>query len=93
MYTTKLNNKTKKAERYIKGYKNSFCHSVIDFYTHCSSRKVSIENRITERINKNGLIGYKVILGNCFDFTCGYMSRDMKTLYIETKCNIFEIAL
>jgi len=93
MQTTKLNNKTRKAEHYIKEYKNSFCYSVFDFYTRCSSRKVGIENEIKERINKNGFIGYKVLFGNCFDFTCGYMSRDMKTLYIETKCNIFEIAL
>lgn len=93
MNTTKLNKTTQKAERWIKEYKNSFCRSVENFYNRCSSEKISIERSIKERVNENGLIGYKVLNGNCFYFTCGYMSQDMKTLFIETKSNIFEIAL
>lgn len=94
MLTTKLNKSTKKAKRYLYLYKNSDCRSVNDFYGKCSSRKVSIEQVIKNRIRgDSSLCGYKVLCGNCFDFTCGYMSSDQKTLYIETKGSIFEIAL
>lgn len=94
MNTTKLNKNTKKAKRYIELYKNSDCHSVNDFYGKCSSRKASIEQVIRDRMRgDSSLCGYKVLCGSCFDFTCGYMASDQKTLYIETKESIFEIAL
>ena len=41
----------------------------------------------------NDCYNYRVLNGNCFYFTCGYTSRDGKTLYIETSCNTFEIEL
>lgn len=93
MTTTKLNKTTKKAERFIKEYFASSCYSVSDFYASNVSRKKSIERAIKTRLIDNNLIGYKVINGNCFYFTCGYMTVDKKTLFIETCSNIFEIEL
>ena len=93
MNTTKLNKTTKKAEKWIKEYKNSFCSSVKTFYDKCSSAKVEVENTIKKRITANNCHSYKVLNGNCSHFTCGYMSRDNKTLFIETASNFFEIEL
>lgn len=93
MNTTKLNNTTQKAEKWIKEYKNSFCNSVNNFYGKCSSTKVEVENTIKKRIMANNCHGYRVLGGNCSYFTCGYMSMNNKTLFIETASNIFEIEL
>ena len=93
MNTTKLNKATKKAEKWIKEYKNSFCSSVKNLYGKCSYAKVEVENTIKKRITANNCHNYKVLNGNCLHFTCGYMSNDNKTLFIETKSNIFEIEL
>lgn len=93
MDTTKLNKTTKKAENWIKEYKNSFCSSVKSFYEKCSSAKVEAENTIKKRIMANNCHNYKVLNGNCSYFTCGYMSSDDTTLFIKTAFNIFEIAL
>lgn len=93
MNTTKLNKTTKKAERWIKEYKNSFNYSVRDFYKSCSYDKMQAEKDIINKMNDNKCYGYKILNGNTFYFTCGYKSEDGKTLYIETSCNTFEIAL
>lgn len=93
MTTTKLNKTTKKAERWIKEYFNSNCYSVWDFYTANVENKKSIENAIKLRLSDNHLIGYKVINGNAFYFTCGYMTADKKTLFIETAYRIYGIEL
>lgn len=93
MTTTKLNKTTKKAAKWIKEYFDSDCYSVSDCYASNVSRKESIERAIKTRLIDNHLIGYKVINGNCFYFTCGYMTADKKTLFIETYSNIFEIEL
>ena len=93
METTKLNKTTKKAEKWVKEYKNSFCSSVKTFYGKCSDTKVEAEKTIKKRIMANNCRNYKVLNGNCSYFTCGYMSRDDKTLFIETVSNIFEIEL
>ena len=42
---------TKKAENWVKEYKNSFCSSVKTFYDKCSSEKVELEN-IKKEFNK-----------------------------------------
>lgn len=93
MNTTKLNKTTQKAEKWVKEYKNSFCSSVKSFYGKCSSAKVEAENTIKKRIMANNCRNYKVLNGSCSRFTCGYMSSDSNTLFIETASNIFEIAL
>lgn len=93
MTTTKLNKTTKKAENWIKEYFNSSCYSVTNFYAADVPNKESIENEIKARLSDNHLIGYKVINGNCFCFTCGYMTADRKTLFIETAYSIYEIEL
>ena len=93
METTKLNKTTKKAEKWINEYKNSFCSSVENFYNRCSYEKIQAENTIKKRIIANNFHGYKVLGGNSFYFTCGYMSSGDKTLFIETASNIFEIEL
>lgn len=93
MTTTKLNKTTKKAEKWINAYFNSNCYSVSDFYTSKAESKKSIESVIKARLIDYDLIGYKVINGNTFYFTCGYMTADKKTLFIETAYSIYEIEL
>ena len=93
MTTIKLNKTTKKAEKWIREYLNSDCFSVRDFYRVEVHKKAYIEHTIKTRLDIDHLIGYKVINGNCFYFTCGYMTADKKTLFVETTSNIYEIEL
>ena len=93
MQTTKLNNTTQKARKWVNDYKNSFCNSVNNFYNNCSSAKVQAEIACKNRMLENNCHDYKVLNGNCSHFTCGYISHNNKTLYIETASNIFEIEL
>lgn len=93
MNTTKLNKTTKKASDWIKQYEKSDCYSVNRFYGRCSSTKIEIEEGLLSKVRENNCIGYKILSGNCFYFTCGYLSQDKKTLYIETMSNTFEIEL
>ena len=93
MNTTKLNKTTKKAKAWIDSYFTSSCFSVRDYYTSRVYVKESIEDRIKERIYSEGLKDYRIVSANGFYFTCGYMSADDNTLYIETAYNIFEIDL
>lgn len=93
MIATKLNKTTKKAKRWITDYFNARCSSVSNFYASDVPNKESIENEIKARLSDNYLIGYKVINGNVFYFTCGYMTVDKKTLFIETASNIYRIEL
>lgn len=90
---TKLNKTTQKAKRWIEQYFNSYCLSVQTFYKNCSSAKIEIEKEILAKMDSLECVCYRVLNGNCFYFTCGYLSLDKKTLYIETSCNTFEIAL
>lgn len=91
--TTKLNKTTQKAINWMKQYEKSDCYSVNSFYGRCSDAKKEIEGELISTIRENDCIGYKILSGNCFCFVAGYMSRDRKTLYIETMSNTFEIAL
>lgn len=50
MDTTKLNKTTKKAEKWINEYKNSFCSSVENFYNRCSYKKIQAENTIKKEL-------------------------------------------
>lgn len=93
MNTTKLNKSTQKAIYYTELYNKSYCYSVDIHYQNCSNVKRNIEKAILKRMADNNCHDYKVLKGNPFCFTCGYMSHDNKKLFIETKCNIFEIAL
>lgn len=93
MNTTKLNKTTQKAKMWINSYFQSSCFSVRDFYSSRVYRKESIEDAIKNKMHENGFIDYRVVSGNGFYFTCGYMSADSNTLYIETAYNIFEIDL
>lgn len=93
MYTTKLNKTTQKAKSWIKEYFNSSCFSVRDFYGRCSQEKISIEQKIRDRMVENDLIDYRVLNGSSFYFTVGYTDRAENILYIETVSNIYEIDL
>lgn len=93
MNTTKLNKGTQKAERYIKMYENATCTSVMNFYSRPSYRKMAIEKELIKKMNDNKCYDYRVLGGNSTFFTCGYKAEDGKTLFIETACNTFEIAL
>lgn len=93
MTTTKLNKTTKKAQNWIKEYFSSDCYSVRDFYSSRVHNKEAIELEIINRMNAKKLIGYKIISGNTFNYTCGYTTADNKTLFVETAANIYEIEL
>ena len=93
MYTTKLNKTTKRAKAWINGYFQSSCFSVRDFYSSRVYRKESIEDAIKMKMSENNLHDYRIVSGNGFYFTCGYMSADSNILYIETAYNTFEIDL
>ena len=93
MNTTKLNKTTQKAEKWINEYFNSSCFSVRDFYTSRVYRKESIEDAIKMKMRENNLHDYRIVSGNGFYFTCGYMNESEDILYIETASNIFEIDL
>lgn len=93
MNTTKLNKNTQKAERWINAYFNSHYFSVRDFYTSRVYRKESIEDAIKMKMRENNLHDYRIVSGNGFYFTCGYMDESENILYIETVSNIFEINL
>lgn len=93
MTTTKLNKTTKKAKNWIEKYFDSSCYSVRDYYSSRVFAKEKIELKIKNRMDTNNLVDYKIISGNCHYFTCGYMTTDKKTLFVETVSNIFEIEL
>lgn len=93
MYTTKLNKTTERAKRWIDSYFTSSCFSVRDFYKSRVYRKESIEDAIKMKMRENDLHDYKIVSGNGFYFTCGYMDKTENILYIETASNIFEIDL
>ena len=93
MNTTKLNKTTQRAKGWIDDYFTSSCFSVRDFYTSQVYRKESIEDAIKRRISAGNLHGYKIIGGNGYYFTCGYMDENENILYVETVSNIYEIDL
>ena len=93
MTTTKLNKNTKKADYYKRLYNMADCSSVDGFYNNPSYTKRQIEKTIREKMIDNDCINYRVLCGNSSFFTCGYTSRNRKTLYIETSGNTFEIEL
>lgn len=93
MYTTKLNKTTKRAKGWIDSYFQSSCYSVRDFYSSRVYRKESIEEAIKTKMRENNLHDYRIVSGNGFYFTCGYMDEAENILYIETAYNIFEIDL
>lgn len=93
MNTTKLNKTTAKAKNWIDSYFQSSCFSVRDFYTSRVYRKESIEDAIKMKMRENNLHDYRIVSGNGFYFTCGYMDEAENILYIETHCNTFEIDL
>ena len=93
MKTTKLNKNTKKAKTWIEQYFTSSCFCVESFYKNPSITKRHLELEIRDKMFNNNLINYKILNGNSFYFTCGYMDITQNILYIETACNIFEIDL
>lgn len=93
MNTTKLNKNTKRAESWIDSYFRSTYASIDEFYNRASYNKVRAEKECINRMLEVNGKGYRVLGGNSSFFTCGYLSNDGKTLYIETACNTFEIAL
>ena len=93
MNTTKLNNTTQKARKWIEEYNSSNCLSVNYFYDRCSYEKTSIENDIKKKMTENNCHSYRILSGNCFHFVCGYLNKDNTILYVETIGNTWEIKL
>lgn len=88
-----LNKNTQRAESWIDSYFKSHYLSVETFYKNCSSSKIQAEALCKERMRKLNGHGYKVLGGNCFYFTCGYLDDVENTLYIETAENTYKIFL
>ena len=88
-----LNKNTQRAENWINAYFNSHYFSVNQFYKNCSSSKVQAERYCINRMHELNGHGYKVLGGNCFYFTCGYVDETENTLYIETSDNTYKIPL
>lgn len=96
MYTTKLNNTTKRAIGFIDSYNraiNRKNYSVENFYSRPSYNKIRAENECINKMKSINGYGYRVLGGNSSFFTCGYKSENGDILYIETACNTYEIAL
>lgn len=90
---TKLNNTTQRAKNWIDSYNRADYTSVEQFYSRPSYNKIRAENYCLDHMREVNGYGYRVLGGNSSFFTCGYLSEDGNTLYIETHCNTFEIAL
>ena len=93
MFTTKLNNTTQRAKNWIDSYNRADYTSVEQFYSRPSSNKIYAEEKCLERMREVNGYGYRILGGSSSFFTCGYLSEDGNTLYIETHCNTFEIEL
>ena len=88
-----LNRETERAKRWINSYNKSYFYSVKQFYCNPSQFKINAEMDCINRMVKMDGKNYRVLGGNSSFFTCGYMSKNEDTLFIETHCNTFAIPL
>lgn len=56
----------------ISQYKSSTYMSVNEYYKSCSDAKRQAERRIKHEMVDNNGTRYRVMCGNCHQFTCGY---------------------
>nr|DAF67955.1 MAG TPA: PPPDE putative peptidase domain [Caudoviricetes sp.] len=70
-------------------YKRSTWFSVRDFYNKVSPLKKLIEEALLEKMNIYGGCEYRVLCGNCQNFTAGFMMFD--NLYIATRNKVYII--
>lgn len=68
---------------------------VINFYDKPSHKKIRAEYFIKEKMSKCGGSGYRIIGGNCHQFTCGWTyKKDNKNYFVfETRCNAYELEI
>ena len=73
---------TAKGQNYIELFNKSRYFSVREFYRNPSIKKIAAENKI---LQKSELKAYRVLSGNSFSFTAGWLDNDNR-LHIETSC-------
>ena len=76
-----------KGQVYMNLYNRSHYYSVTDFYKNPSSDKRSAEKGI---ISQPECTGYKVLRGNCYSFTAGWLDKQ-NNLHIETASSSYVI--
>lgn len=73
------------------------CDSVTTFYKNCSYLKIRAEKNIIERMKNEKGVGYRVLNGNTYHFTCAYLAFDKKDgtaiLVVDTAENTYRIKL
>lgn len=90
---TQINATTKKAQYYIKRYKESLDFTLDHVYRTYSEKKRYAYNAIKNRADVDATT-LKILGANCDTFTVGYFLADEpNTLAIQTASNIFLIPL
>ena len=80
---------------YIRRYYNSDCDTIRKFYKMPSNAKLMSEDFIKIRMLKANGHDYKILGGNCFEFSAGYIVGDETGVYliVETHFNIYYVEL
>lgn len=61
-------------------YKKAQCHMVTQYYkTSCSALKIAADNRARHEMEQVGGTRYRIVAGNCCDFTCAYCFKSPET--------------
>lgn len=83
----RIKEESKKGQMYIELFNKSRHFSVREFYNNPSSEKIAAENEI---LAKSELKAYRVLSGNSFSFTAGWLDKEDR-LHIETSCQSYII--
>lgn len=69
----------------VSQYKRATHASVNEYYKSCSDAKRSAERRIKHEMIDNNGTRYRVMSGNCFQFTCGYCYKLDDKWYLRVR--------
>lgn len=77
--------------QYLRRYAFSNCRSVKYFYRNPSILKCDAEEKLLAKMSKAHGHGYKILGGNCSQFSAGYIVSDKNGVYlvVETAYNTF----
>lgn len=77
--------------QYLRRYAFSNCTSVKYFYRKPSILKYEAEEKLLVKMSNAGGHGYKILGGNCSQFSAGYIVSDKEGVYlvVETAYNTF----
>lgn len=94
MYNFKeLNEETKQAKNFLKGYQLSTKTTIYDAYSKPSSKKISSYNELLYKMKELNGYGMKIISHCCDYYSCGYIieENNQKYLICETYANSYKI--